>query len=607
MNGSVVRIALAALAVSLPADAQLLHLPQGSDAAARLEALDDDLAGAFNAALEEYDGEIAIRPFDVGRRIDRCRFIDEFTYVNEYVPWLDEVYELSEECIAEVELDFPNHPEPILYRLEFLYGEELLEAARPYVGQSPPPGWTRGQVARLYSLLATAADSVGNGLAGGYARYALELDATSDVRIIAAQSLIDTGDLAAAVEILRSPFDDATPGANPYYFTDKIRLLAVAGDSDGVAEFYDRLRSDAEYYDSSIVAFALRDAGLIDLARAEFEAAAENPGYLVNAALDRFRFELQFGSAAQAHEAYDAMRSAGWATDPLAVNRVALFFEHPSLPWQIRDLLGVVGVLVALTLAAVVALVPVSFVHYRGLVLRLRNGPRAAVGGLELRHAWYAMFALGLASLTTLYAVGPMDLMAQGDATWPLDAAPGLVARALLLESLIELLLLAPLVWIFVRRESAIAAKWSVSRAVIFALLAALALRIPLLIYWLANPEIPPGLVEETYIWDILRQVSDEFGVVSAFWLLVVVAPVAEEFLFRGVLLNVFARQISFWAANVIQAGIFAAMHLEPSGLPVLFLLGLAAGFLARRSGGLLGPMLLHAIFNLLAALYFLM
>ena len=211
------------------------------------------------------------------------------------------------------------------------------------------------------------------------------------------------------------------------------------------------------------------------------------------------------------------MRSAGWVTDPLAVNRVALFFEHPSLPWQIRDLLGVVGVLVALTLAAVVALVPVSFVHYRGLVLRLRNGPRAAVGGLELRHAWYAMFALGLASLTTLYAVGPMDLMAQGDATWPLDAAPGLVARALLLESLIELLLLAPLVWIFVRREAAIAAKWSVSRAVIVALLAALALRIPLLIYWLANPEIPPGLVEETYIWDILRQVSDEFGVVSAF------------------------------------------------------------------------------------------
>jgi membrane protease YdiL (CAAX protease family) len=588
------------------ADAQLLPLPERSDVAARMDALNDELREAFESALAVYDNEIRDRPFDVARRIDRCRFIDEFSYSNEYLPWLDEIYELGEQCIAAIESEFPNHPEAVLYRLEFLYGEELLAATTRFDGPASPPGWTRGQTARLYSMRASAADSVGNGLAGRFAQHALELDASADVRLIAAQSLIDAGDLAAAADLLQSPFDDADPDVDPYYFVNKIRLLALAGDRQGVAGLYARLKEGAGYYDSSAVAAALRDAGFVELARVEFQDAAANPGYLVNGALDLFRFELEFGSASQAHDAYEAMRDVGWAADPLAVNRVALFLEHPTLPWRSRDLLGLAGFLAALSAVAIVALIPVSFVHYRGLALRLRKGSPAAVGGLRLRHAWYGMFALGVASLAMVYGLGPGDLFGAGDATWPSDIDSGLVARSVLLEFLVELLLLAPLVWLFVRRESAPATQWSVQRAIVLAILVALVFRIPLLIYWFANPDIPQGLVEETYIWDVLRQVADEFGVLAAFWLMSVVAPIAEEFLFRGVLLNVFARHVSFWAANIIQAGLFAAMHLEPAAFPMLFLLGITAGFFARRSGGLLAPIVLHAIFNLLAGLYFL-
>jgi membrane protease YdiL (CAAX protease family) len=285
---------------------------------------------------------------------------------------------------------------------------------------------------------------------------------------------------------------------------------------------------------------------------------------------------------------------------------MALFFEHPTLPWQVRDLLGVLGIALALSMIAIVALIPVSFVHYRGLARRLAGGLPAAAGGLTLRHAWYGMFALGLAGLGTLFTVGPVDLMAEGDATWTVDSDSVLVARSALMEFLIELSLLAPLAWLFARREPPVATGWSVPRAILFASLAAFVLRIPLLIYWLANPDIPSGLIDEVFIWNILQEVSDRFGVLAAFWLIVVAAPVAEEFLFRGVLLKVFARHISFWAANVVQALIFAAIHMEPGAIPVLFVVGLIAGFLARRGGGLLAPILFHAIFNLLAGLYFL-
>jgi membrane protease YdiL (CAAX protease family) len=48
-------------------------------------------------------------------------------------------------------------------------------------------------------------------------------------------------------------------------------------------------------------------------------------------------------------------------------------------------------------------------------------------------------------------------------------------------------------------------------------------------------------------------------------------------------------------------------MHMEAAAAPFLFLLGIAAGVMARRSGGLLAAMILHAAFNIIGGLAFLM
>ena len=602
-----VSVVAAVISVCSPADAQNLLLPERSDFAGRLVALDGEVRRAFDAALAEYDGEILARPFDVVRRVDRCRFVEEFYYNNEYVAWIDSVYEISESCRTDLESEFGNHPEVILYGFEFLYGEELLAAAGVYDQPAMRPAWTTGQLARLYTQLATAAEAVGNEFAGRYALRALELDAEADVRIIAAESLIAAGDFATAIEVLHSPMDVVAPETDPWYVVEKIRLLGLAGDRAGVDDLYRLLRSNADYYDSSTVAAALRDAGLFDLARMEFEAATENPGYLVNADLERFRFELEFGSKSQAEAAYTALRDVGWGADPLAVNRMALFMEYPSLAWQARDYLGLLAVLGVMSFIALVALIPVSVVHYRGLALRLNRQLPVATGSLRLRHAWYALFALGVASLIGLYAVGPLDLLTERETAWGLDVDSDLLAGSLLVESLSLLLLLFPLAWLIARRgPSFVAAPWSVPRAVFFALVAAAVLRLPFFILVAAQPDIPSALTDGVFLWDMLERISAQYGVLTAFWLIVVAAPVAEEFLFRQVILSAFSRHISFWAANLLQAGLFSAMHMDAVAFVYLFLMGLIAGFLARRSGGLLAPILFHACFNLLAGLVFL-
>jgi membrane protease YdiL (CAAX protease family) len=103
-----------------------------------------------------------------------------------------------------------------------------------------------------------------------------------------------------------------------------------------------------------------------------------------------------------------------------------------------------------------------------------------------------------------------------------------------------------------------------------------------------------------------MTEVRSQFGIAAALWVLCVVAPVLEEFIFRGVLLKTFTAHLGFGWANAVQAALFAAMHLNPGAAVFLFIVGAVCGLFAQRSGGLAAPMITHAVFNLIAAMYFL-
>ena len=87
----------------------------------------------------------------------------------------------------------------------------------------------------------------------------------------------------------------------------------------------------------------------------------------------------------------------------------------------------------------------------------------------------------------------------------------------------------------------------------------------------------------------------------------VVVAPVLEEVLFRGVLLSILRRRLGPWASIVISAAAFSAVHLlDPSAIavvPGLFILGVVLGWVALKRGDLSMPIFIHSGINLLAAI----
>lgn len=77
---------------------------------------------------------------------------------------------------------------------------------------------------------------------------------------------------------------------------------------------------------------------------------------------------------------------------------------------------------------------------------------------------------------------------------------------------------------------------------------------------------------------------------------IVLVGPVVEEFVFRGLLLRRWVARRGFWPGILGSAAVFAALH--PHNLPSAFLSGVVLGILYLWSRSLLVPILAHVLNN---------
>jgi membrane protease YdiL (CAAX protease family) len=107
------------------------------------------------------------------------------------------------------------------------------------------------------------------------------------------------------------------------------------------------------------------------------------------------------------------------------------------------------------------------------------------------------------------------------------------------------------------------------------------------------------GIKEETQpIADLLAS-SDSMAIVvliAAF--AITVAPVFEEFFFRGFAYPVLKERWGTQTALMVVSAVFALIHFHLPSLGPLFALALGLGLAYELSGSLLAPITMHALFN---------
>lgn len=99
--------------------------------------------------------------------------------------------------------------------------------------------------------------------------------------------------------------------------------------------------------------------------------------------------------------------------------------------------------------------------------------------------------------------------------------------------------------------------------------------------------------------WLALASSTDSFALLLV--ALAIAVPVAEELLFRGLLLEgLRASGVATWLAVTVSAAAWAVIHVqyEPPELAVVFVLGLVLGTARVRTGSIVPPVLSHAAWN---------
>lgn len=91
---------------------------------------------------------------------------------------------------------------------------------------------------------------------------------------------------------------------------------------------------------------------------------------------------------------------------------------------------------------------------------------------------------------------------------------------------------------------------------------------------------------------------NDIFSIYIAFLVIVFLAPLVEELVYRGYVLQTLLSKMKVFWASILSAGIFACFHLEFSSVIPLFILGLIMNYIFIKNKSIWPSIIFHAFNN---------
>ncbi len=116
-----------------------------------------------------------------------------------------------------------------------------------------------------------------------------------------------------------------------------------------------------------------------------------------------------------------------------------------------------------------------------------------------------------------------------------------------------------------------------------------------------ANAWVEKVLPAPVWFWEMFDKILDsDYGWWGAFLKVAVTAPIVEELIFRGIILQGLRRNYNAFVAVFMSALLFSLFHLNPWQMPATFVLGLLLGWIMVRTNNIILSILGHSINNFL-------
>jgi membrane protease YdiL (CAAX protease family) len=572
-----------------------------------IEVFTNQTERGYGEIVAIYDDAIRNNPQSSQPLIEKCKFIEGAFPIGD-----DEGHRKQADLDSAVSLlaeAFPDDPEAVLYRSERLVGKEQIELLTRFAAPDLA-AWNNQQRFRLLESLAWAYYFDDDLLeAKSRAQSATKLDPSRDLSLIVASYYDSIGREELAAQSLIKHLDSDT---EPWKKHRKAQLLSKAGRPAEALRIYEALRAEKGFFISPLdYADVLQKAGRLDAARSELAKVTESAWQADSARRALFDLEVSHGNATAATKSYRSLCANGIQTDSLLRRRITLAVRYPGAPWTFTDFIRLALLGMVMVFLVVLPLVWIIPVHYIGLLRERKAGWKLSEDTLwHLGHSWWVSVVWLWANFLAIYCF-QYDEFAKlllDDQTREFVLNPQRLGPT----ALTFLAVFASGVLILQRKRHwllAIKSRWGVLRTVLIAFAAVIFVRIAFralrLLFDLANGSPPsaagptPGAVSDRV--QMIIALGNDYGIGMLFMWLVVIAPLTEEFVFRGIILDSVRRHLPFHLANIGQALAFAAFHAELSHFLYFMLFGWVAGMMRRMSNGLGLPICFHVMNNAFA------
>lgn len=92
---------------------------------------------------------------------------------------------------------------------------------------------------------------------------------------------------------------------------------------------------------------------------------------------------------------------------------------------------------------------------------------------------------------------------------------------------------------------------------------------------------------------------NEILGILIMLFYGILIAPIHEEFLNRGVILHFAKNAMPFWLANIFQAALFGLLHMNLIQGTYAFIAGVVLGYIYEKAQNIRVPILFHMLFNI--------
>ncbi len=549
--------------------------------------------------LDIYDRAIQLRPNDIDLKIEKCNYIN-FSYYDEYEEYSLN-YEAFVECINKLYKEHQNNPKVLLFKARNTYGDSLadvLKTAKLSIRKNAK-SWNPNQASELYYTLAKNSFNKENfSMALNFLEKARVYKDTTDYSILSAKIYMSVEDKKEALSALLEKLEK---DAEAWKLNQKAELLLKLEKPNKALELYKRVeKKDSSYVNNANLTKVFKDLEKYDIARSYLVKDTIHEWKKAQVLSDLFVFDLEYSKPQEALNSYRKAQDVNFYDDFFGVKRIKVFLRSPFLGWSLNEVLHIIILLLTIVVLFVAPYIIVLPIQFLGKRLNWKPVALKVPFDWNLKHFWLIIFAYFSIDFI-LQLIFEYQLFL--DAYFSDYTAETGEVNGQLYIAYFSLMALGVGLFLNKKRLSYLTrTNLPVLRTItLFVVFMIVNMTLIKILRSVDLSIIPMSLKAE------IKFLITEYGFSVAFFFVVLLVPIYEEVIFRGIILSSVEKHVGFWKANLIQAVLFALVHQNMEVFLFYILFAVILGLLAKKTKGLLTGILFHAgnNFMFLIALYF--